>query len=78
MTEPNLWQQFRGLLPRSPLLIAEVITHDTDGTSLVRLPSGAEFKARGTSVPEGDWAYIRAGVIENEAPALTLGLDLEV
>lgn len=78
MTDVSLWRQFRGLLPQAPLIVAEVVSHDTDGTSLVELPGGQQFKARGQTVAVGDWAYIRDGEIRGEAPALTLGLDLEV
>ena len=79
MTEPSLWRQFRGLLPQSPLIVAEVITIDTDGSTLVELPGGAQFKTRGgAGLTAGDWVYIRDGEIRGEAPALTLGLDLTV
>jgi hypothetical protein len=79
VSEISLWAQFRGLLPRAPLLLVEVISHDTDGSSIVQLPgTTSQFKARGTQVAEGDFAFVRDGVIENEAPAVTLGLDLEV
>jgi hypothetical protein len=79
MTDISLWAQFRGLLPRSPTLLVEVISHDTDGASIVELVGTASrFKARGTDVAEGAFAFVRDGVIESEAPAVTVGLDLEV
>lgn len=79
MTEPSLWGQFRGLLPKSPTVVAEVVTVDTDGTTLVELPGGQQFKARGgAGLTAGDWVYIRDGEIRGEAPALSLGADLIV
>jgi hypothetical protein len=79
MTDIALWAQFRGLLPRAPLLLVEVISHDTDGSSIVQLPGTAsQFKARGTGVAEGAFAFVRDGVIEGEAPAVSTILDLLV
>ena len=75
----NLWAQFQGLLPASPLLIAQIVTVDTDGSSIVELPGGAQFKARGgAGFATGDWVYVRDGEIRGEAPAVTLGSDLIV
>lgn len=79
MTNISLWAQFRGLLPKSPTVIAEVVTVDTDGSTIVELPGGQQFKARGgEGRSSGDWVYIRDGEIHGEAPALSLGADLIV
>lgn len=79
MTDIALWAQFRGLLPRAPRLLVEVITHDTDGTSIVQLVGTAsQFKALGTNVAEGAFAFVRDGVIEGEAPVVSTLLDLAV
>lgn len=79
MTDVSLWAQFRGLLPRAPRLLVEVIAHDTDGTSIVQLPGTAsQFKALGTNVAEGAFAFVRDGVIEGEAPVVSTILDLSV
>lgn len=79
MTSPSLWRQFQGLLPASPLLVAQIVTVDTDGSSIVELPGGAQFKARGgAGFTAGDWVYARDGEIRGEAPAVTLGSDLIV
>lgn len=79
MSDISLWAQFRGLLPRAPRLLVEVIAHDTDGTSIVQLAgTTSQFKALGTSVPEGAFAIVRDGVIEGEAPVVSTILDLAV
>lgn len=65
---PNLYAAFRALIPTDPLLVGQVI--GTDGsTSTVQLPGGAVLTVRG-SQPVGTAVFVRAGVIENEAPAL--------
>lgn len=78
----NLYQRLRAILPPSPTLIAEVLAHNADGTSTLRLPTGlgqdtyavgvavgAVFTARGTSVAVGLYAYVRDGVVQAQAPA---------
>jgi hypothetical protein len=67
----NAWRDFRGLLPTSPLYVVEVTAHNADGTSTVELPSGDEFTVRGQAVDVGDFAFVRDGAIEGEAPAVT-------
>jgi hypothetical protein len=75
----NLWAQFQGLLPGSPLLVAQIVTVDTDGSSVLELPGGEQFKARGgTGLDTGDWVYVREGEIRGPAPAVTVGADLIV
>lgn len=65
------------LFPTSPLLTAQVLTVNADGTSTVEFPGGTTYRARGTSVAEGNRAFIRGGVIEGEAPNLPT-FDAEV
>lgn len=79
----NLFTRLRALLPAPPLLIARVVSIDTEaGTSVVEIPAsagaavvapglstGSTWVARGTSVAVGSMAWIRAGVIESEAPS---------
>ncbi|WP_170943041.1 hypothetical protein [Candidatus Dactylopiibacterium carminicum] len=40
------------------------------GVSALTLLDGATILARGTNVPEGSKAYVRAGLIEGPAPDL--------
>lgn len=74
----NLYRQLRSLLPEPPLLVATVLSIDTDlGTSLVQFPGGGQQTVRGTAVAVGLGAFVRNGVVEGEAPALTY-LEVEV
>lgn len=75
MTLPstNLYRALRELLPEAPLQVALVLAvHPTLGASTVVWPGGNQQRVRGTSVPEGAKAFVRDGVIEGPAPALTL------
>jgi len=67
---PNPWVQFRRLVGQEPLLVADVIAHNADGTSTVQTPEGHTLRVRGQSVSVGSKAFVRAGQIEGEAPAL--------
>lgn len=67
----NLWSVFRQMLPGSSLLVGTVTRHNQDGTSLITLPGGAKITARGTTVAVGAKAFVRAGLVEGEAPNLT-------
>lgn len=66
----NLWKRFQNLLPADPLLIAEVLTHNTDGTSTVQFPGGGQARAKGQTVAIGDKAYIQGGWVRAQAPDL--------
>lgn len=81
----NLYQRLRQVLPATPTLIAEVLAHNADDTSTLRLPVGltqetyatgvsvgATFTARGTGVPVGAFAYVRDGVVQSQAPTGTV------
>lgn len=78
----NLFQRLRELMPAPPLLVGKVLAHHADDTSTVELPiglgltnyggnvaTGALIRPRGRTVPVGQMAFVRAGVIETEAPA---------
>lgn len=78
----NLFQRLRELMPAPPLLVGKVLAHHADDTSTVELPiglgltnyggnvaTGALIRPRGRTVPVGGMAFVRAGVIETEAPA---------
>ena len=72
MPTTNPLRRFRALLPAEPLLYAEVLAHNSDGSSTVETPEGNTFRARGTSVSVGDYAYIQGGRILEAAPDLPL------
>ena len=78
----NPFVALRKLLPPSPVWIGKVLAHhEEDDTSTVELPTrqgvipyagsvqaGAIIRARGRTVPVGQNAFVRDGVIENRAP----------
>lgn len=81
MSGVNLFSRLRALLPPPPVWVAQVLAHNTDGTSTVELPAGTPgaqvspelstgttLRVRGTQVAVGLRAFIRAGVIEGPAP----------
>ncbi|TJZ73196.1 hypothetical protein [Chitiniphilus eburneus] len=65
---PNLYTEFKKLIPDAPLLVGDVITV-VDGGVLVRLPGGAEIRARGEAAM-GDRVFVRDGAVEGKAPTL--------
>lgn len=72
-----IWREFQDLLPHDPLLVAEVVSHNADGTSTVEFPNGSRMKVRGQGVEEGGYAFIRGGEIRGQAPAV-VPVTLEV
>lgn len=64
----NAYLRLKELLPPPPLLVAEVIAHNADGTSTLELPGGSQFRARGTIVAIGAAAWVRNGIVEGLAP----------
>lgn len=76
----NLFQRLRDLVPQPPVLVGTVLAHHADDTSTVEIPgalpitgagpvsTGSLIRPRGTTVPVGAKAFIRAGVIETRAP----------
>ncbi|MGY8903704.1 MAG: hypothetical protein ACKVIH_04055 [Burkholderiales bacterium] len=74
----NLFRALRELLPQSPLLVATVISvQPTEGTSIVEYPGSSQQTVRGTEVAAGSQVFVRSGVIEGQAPALT-AITIEV
>lgn len=77
-----LIQRLRSLVPLPQVLVGEVIEiHTEDDTSTVRIPgpstlteyasnvaTGSLVRVRGTGVAVGSRAFIRAGVVESQAP----------
>lgn len=69
----NLYRALRELLPESPLQVATVVqVFEAEGASTVTWPGGSQQRVRGISVAAGQPAFVRNGVIEGAAPALTL------
>lgn len=69
----NLYRALRELLPEAPLQVATVIAvHASSGDSTVEWPGGNQQRMRGVGVTAGQLAFVRNGVIEGAAPALTL------
>jgi hypothetical protein len=68
MTNP--YALFKKLLPNAPLEVGDVIAFN-DGTATIELPDGGLVQARG-DVDIGDRVFVRNGVIEGDAPDLTV------
>lgn len=68
--QTNLYRALRELLPEPALQVATVTGAHTDGTCTVSFPGGGVQRVRG-SAATGASVFVRAGVIEGEAPALT-------
>ena len=77
----NAYVKLKQILPPAPVLVGLVTAHHEDDTSTVVLPTqegrieyaagvavGSTIRARGTTVPVGDKAFVRNGVIETRAP----------
>lgn len=71
----NLYTRLRGIFPQARLLVGTVVAIDS-GQVTVELPDGATIAARG-SASVGARVYVRDGVIEGAAPALSV-IDIEI
>lgn len=67
----NLYKAFRALAPSAPLQVGTVIAVEGPGRVVIELPGGQRIVARGNVTSAGGKAFVRGGVIEGEAPALT-------
>jgi hypothetical protein len=81
----NAFVRLRRLIPPSPLLLGLVVAHnDADDTSEIELPTGqgvvpvvgqlaigSRIRARGRTVPVGQNAFVRDGLVESVAPSGT-------
>ena len=67
---PNVYKQFRQLLPDPPLQ-AGIVTVVGAGVVTVQLPGGGILTARGDA-QVGQTVFVRDDVIEGVAPSLTL------
>lgn len=66
----NLWARFKRLLPDSPLVVVTVNSVNSDGTSTVTTAGGGALRVLGKGVAAGKKAYVRDGMIIEEAPDL--------
>ena len=73
----NLHRALRELLPEAPLLVASVVAINADNTVTVTFPGGTRQRVRGRDATVGGNVFVRSGVIEGAAPALT-ALTIEV
>ena len=73
----NPWLQFYDLVNPSRLVVALIVQHEDNGTSLIEFPNGTRTYARGQTVAIGDYAFVRGGVVEGPAPAIS-PITLEV
>jgi hypothetical protein len=71
----NLYKRLRSLFPEPRLQVGTVTAVDI-GQATITLPDGSTTTARGAA-GLGDQVYIRNGVIEGEAPAMTV-VEIEV
>ena len=65
---PNLLQQFKSLLPASPLLVGDVASI-SNNILTIDLPDGSEIAAKGTATV-GQRVFVRGGMVEGLAPTL--------
>lgn len=68
----NLYRVFKDLIPDAPLLVGAV-SAVASGYCLIDLPGGGQVSGRGTS-SIGQKVFVRDGVIEGNAPSLTVEL----
>ena len=66
----NPFVELLGLLPQTPLLVGQVVSVGS-GTVTVQYPGGGRQVARATGYSIGAKVFVRAGVVEGAAPALT-------
>lgn len=71
----NPYKRLIALIPGSPLDAGQVVAVTAAGVT-VQLVDGATLHARGEAAV-GDHVYVRGGVVEGPAPALT-GVDQEI
>lgn len=71
----NPYNRLTRLIAGPPTDVGEVLSVTADGV-IIGLIGGAQIRAKGEATV-GDVVYVRAGVIEGPAPALT-GIEIEV
>jgi len=68
----NLFRQFLDLIPDPALQVGEVL-FITSGIATIELPGGGRITARGEATV-GQKVFVRNGLIEGQAPNLTVSL----
>lgn len=71
MLQTNVYRALLDLLPVDVLQVGTVTAVNADDTRTVQLPGGGEIRARGAAALN-DRVFVRAGLIEGLAPALTV------
>lgn len=72
-TNTNLYRALRELLPEAPLQVATVAAvHMATSESTITWPGGSQQRVRGAAAGVGQSVFVRNGVIEGQAPTLTL------
>ncbi|MDP1980465.1 hypothetical protein [Undibacterium sp.] len=66
----NIYKVFKDLIPDAPLFVGKVIAA-RPGHYIIQLPGGAQVTARGQA-EINKMVFIKDGVIEGEAPDLTV------
>lgn len=69
--QTNPYRALLALLPQDPLQVGTVTTINADDTRTVQLPGGGTLRARGDAAL-GARVFVRSGLIEGPAPALTV------
>lgn len=67
---PNLFTEFKKLLPNAPLQVGTVLS-SSNGVHDVEMPGGGVLKARG-SATVGQRVFVRDGLVQGTAPSLTI------
>ena len=73
---PNLWQQFKALLPDTPFVVGKVTVRNGDGSLTVTTLDGGQLRASG-SASVGDRVFVRDGQVTGQAPDLPT-IDIEI
>ena len=66
----NRFRQLKDLLDTDTVDIVTVSSVEADGTSTVQDLAGNTYTVRGDSVPAGQKAYVKGGIIQGAAPSL--------
>lgn len=72
----NPYKRLTKLIAGPETTVGQVVALDGVET-LIELVDGSQIRARGMEVTVGAWVYVKGGVIEGLAPALT-GTTIEV
>lgn len=68
----NPFRDFVDQLPKDPLQVALVVSHQSDGlTSIVQFPNTSQVKVFGQQVAVSSYAFIQGGKIISLAPPVT-------